>query len=288
MATLRRLIGNSRVSQFGQSSPITLVARGFCHRSVKPRLSAVEKSFDGVLVRSYATATKRKAPAKKKTTTTRKTTKRKTATKKKTPAKKAKKPKKKAVKKVAKKRKVAKKPKKPVRPKVQNMPSSRSISSYVVFLQSALKSVTGPDPTSRLRNAVSQWKALSDAEKQTWSSRAEAINATRKQEYQNAVASMTPQEIKTENTKRRLLAKKYKQKHNTHLIKDPNAPKRPVSAFLRYANDTRVPGASVTEGAKEASQRWKALSVSDKQPYLQAHDADKNRYARESAAYFKG
>jgi hypothetical protein len=149
-------------------------------------------------------------------------------------------------------------------------------------------------PSLTPRNRFVLWNIAN----KTWSGRAEAINATRKQEYQNAVASMTPQEIKIENSKRRLLAKKYNQKTNTHIIKDPNAPKRPISAFLRFSIENRTPGAGVTEAAKEAGQRWKAMSVSDKQvcpgrvklmkPYQQAYDADKDRYTRETAAYNKG
>jgi len=206
--------------------------------------------------------------------------------KKKKPAAKKAKPKKKAVKKVVKKKK-AKKPVKPVRPKVRPLPSPRGLSGFVVYLQTQLKSSTGPDGAGRLKAAVASWKSLSDAEQETYKTRAATINATRKQAYASAISRMSPTEIKEENTKRRLLAKKYKQKTNTRIIKDPNAPKRPLSGYLRFSIENRTPGAPVAEAAKESGQRWRAMSVAEKQPYQQAADADLARYRREVAAYNK-
>jgi hypothetical protein len=179
MTTLRRLVGPPRLSKVGVSSPITLVARGICHRTVQPRLYAsrtpvVDSSatLENIFLRGYATTTKKKPGPKKTTTrkpTTKKTTKKtaakKTAAKKKKPAAKKAKPKKKAVKKVIKKKK-AKKPVKPVRPKVTPLPSPRALSGFVVYLQNELKSSTGPDAAGRLKTAVASWKSLSDAEQE--------------------------------------------------------------------------------------------------------------------------
>ena len=177
MATLRRLLSNSRFSLSGKvPTPTTLLTRNFCHRATQPRvLQALSASktipilsintIENVFLRGYATTT-----MKKRTVSTRKTTaKKKIATKKKAPAKKAtRKTKKKTVakKKPVKKRKVAAKPKKPARPQVMKVPSSRGISGYIVFLQTHLTSTTGPGAAGRLSDAVKEWKALSDTEKQ--------------------------------------------------------------------------------------------------------------------------
>jgi hypothetical protein len=75
---------------------------------------------------------------------------------------------------------------------------------------------------------------------------------------------MSPADIKEENSKRRLLAKKYNQKSNTKIIKDPNAPKRPTTAYLRFALENMVPGVSIGDSAKENGQRWKLMSEADK------------------------
>jgi hypothetical protein len=177
MAALRRLLSNSRSSLSGKVPiPTTLTTRNLSHLAIQPRVVQVlsasnaipivsTSTVENVFLRGYATTT-----TKKGATSTRKTTaKKKTATKKKAPAKKAtKKAKKKTVakKKPVKKRKVAAKPKKPARPDVIKLPSSRGISGYIVFLQTQLKSIPGPGAAGRLTDAVKEWKALSDTEKQ--------------------------------------------------------------------------------------------------------------------------
>jgi hypothetical protein len=76
---------------------------------------------------------------------------------------------------------------------------------------------------------------------------------------------LSPAQIKEENSKRRTLAKNFKSsKTRTRLIKDPNAPKKPLTAYLRFFTETFTPGTPVPEAAKEASQRWKSMSESDK------------------------
>jgi hypothetical protein len=76
---------------------------------------------------------------------------------------------------------------------------------------------------------------------------------------------MSPAQIKDENSKRRILAKNFKtSKSRSKLIKDPNAPKRPMTAYLRFATENYTPGTSIQESAKESSARWKSMSDSEK------------------------
>lgn len=166
VATLRRLLSTARFSPSRKvPNSTTLLARNFCHRTFHSRLVQLVSAprplppdipivsgspVKGVILRSYAATTKKG--------TSKKTTAKKKATKKK--------PKKPTKKKVAAKRKVVKKPKKPTRPKVLDIPSPRGLSGYSVFIQNELKSSTGPGPANRLSDAVQQWKALSDTEKQ--------------------------------------------------------------------------------------------------------------------------
>src|SRR5271170_1400176 len=141
MATLHRLLDKSRLTRSGKvPTPTSVISRAFSQRpsllltskALSTDISAVAvPTIDSLLVRSYATATRKKPASKKKSTT-----------KKKTPAKKkaaAKKPKKAAKKKAPKKKKVAKKPTKPTRPHVLKAPSERGISGYVVYIQNHLK-----------------------------------------------------------------------------------------------------------------------------------------------------
>ncbi|CAN6651313.1 non-histone chromosomal protein 6A [Trichomonascus vanleenenianus] len=73
--------------------------------------------------------------------------------------------------------------------------------------------------------------------------------------------------------------------------KDPNAPKRSLSAYMFFANaqrdSVRSDNPDVTFGqvGKILGERWKALSESEKIPYEQKAAEDKKRYEAEKAAY---
>uniref|UniRef100_A0A7S1KQP5 HMG box domain-containing protein n=1 Tax=Percolomonas cosmopolitus TaxID=63605 RepID=A0A7S1KQP5_9EUKA len=77
--------------------------------------------------------------------------------------------------------------------------------------------------------------------------------------------------------------------------KDPNAPKRPLSAYLVYANEVRDDVAkSVQEevgkydvGAigKKIGAKWHDLSDSEKEPYFEKQRTLKQEYEQEMLAY---
>ncbi|KAE8158391.1 high mobility group box domain-containing protein [Aspergillus tamarii] len=73
--------------------------------------------------------------------------------------------------------------------------------------------------------------------------------------------------------------------------KDPNAPKRGLSAYMFFANDNREkvreenPGISFGQVGKMLGERWKALSDTERRPYEEKAAADKKRYEDEKASY---
>lgn len=73
--------------------------------------------------------------------------------------------------------------------------------------------------------------------------------------------------------------------------KDPNAPKRGLSAYMFFANEQRDsvraenPGIAFGQVGKVLGERWKALSEKQRQPYEAKAAADKKRYENEKAAY---
>jgi hypothetical protein len=72
-------------------------------------------------------------------------------------------------------------------------------------------------------------------------------------------------EIKEENRKRRNLKRNFKSTTaRTRLIRDPNAPKHPTSAYLRFFTEIYEPGTVISQASKAASARWKALSAAEK------------------------
>ena len=73
--------------------------------------------------------------------------------------------------------------------------------------------------------------------------------------------------------------------------KDPNAPKRPLSAFFLFCHDERpavkaiYPNYSVGEAAKELGERWNKVTAEAKAKYEAQVQQDKTRYEQELAKY---
>ncbi|KAG7101478.1 Non-histone chromosomal protein 6 like [Verticillium longisporum] len=81
------------------------------------------------------------------------------------------------------------------------------------------------------------------------------------------------------------------QKKAKRAKKDPNAPKRGLSAYMFFANEQREnvreenPGISFGQVGKLLGERWKALNEKQRGPYEAKAVADKKRYEDEKAAY---
>ena len=73
--------------------------------------------------------------------------------------------------------------------------------------------------------------------------------------------------------------------------KDPNAPKRPLSAFFLFCHDERPavkqihPNHSVGEVAKELGERWNKVGQELKSKYEAKAAVDKQRYEKDLANY---
>ncbi|KAG9685744.1 hypothetical protein KCU81_g5452, partial [Aureobasidium melanogenum] len=76
--------------------------------------------------------------------------------------------------------------------------------------------------------------------------------------------------------------------------KDPNAPKRGLSAYMFFANEQREkvreenPGIKFGDVGKILGEKWKSLNEKQKTPYEAKAAADKKRYEEEKAAYTAG
>ncbi|SCU92247.1 LAMI_0E09472g1_1 [Lachancea mirantina] len=73
--------------------------------------------------------------------------------------------------------------------------------------------------------------------------------------------------------------------------KDPNAPKRALSAYMFFANENRDivraenPGISFGQVGRILGEKWKGLNEEEKQPYEAKAEADKKRYESEKELY---
>ncbi|TNY24060.1 high mobility group box domain-containing protein [Rhodotorula diobovata] len=91
-----------------------------------------------------------------------------------------------------------------------------------------------------------------------------------------------PKESKTRSGKATAAAKPKK---------DPNAPKRPLSAYMHFSQDMRSvvkeenPDVTFGEIGKLLGVKWKEATENDKKPYEEKAKADKERYEKEKAAY---
>ncbi|KAL6120465.1 hypothetical protein NUSPORA_02805 [Nucleospora cyclopteri] len=79
---------------------------------------------------------------------------------------------------------------------------------------------------------------------------------------------------------------------NARKLKDKNAPKKPLSTYMFFANETRqrsedIKGMMVTEQAKVIGARWKELGKEDKEPYEKMAKEDKERYEKQMEEYRK-
>jgi len=128
------------------------------------------------------------------------------------------------------------------------------------------------------------WKALSDAEKEPFNKMA----ADDKERYAKAMEGYTPPEGSDEPEPKK--GKKAKAK------KDPNAPKKALSAFILFSNAKRAEVTAelkaanpdmkgVAEVGKKLGEMWKALSDAEKEPFNKMAADDKERYAKAMEDY---
>jgi len=74
-------------------------------------------------------------------------------------------------------------------------------------------------------------------------------------------------------------------------FKDPNAPKRPPSAFFIFCSEFRPkvkgesPGLSIGDVAKRLGEMWNGTASEDKQPYEKKAAKLKEKYEKDIAAY---
>jgi len=149
--------------------------------------------------------------------------------------------------------------------------------AYSIFVQTCREEHRKKNPNSNVNFAEfskacsDRWGKMSDKEKQRFKTLAEKDKVRYEKEMTNYVPPKG--------------TKKGKKK------KDPNAPKRALSAFFWFCADERPkvratrPDASVGDIAKELGEKWKVCPADLKKKYEALASKDKQRYERESTAY---
>ncbi|XP_017318880.1 high mobility group protein B2a [Ictalurus punctatus] len=149
-------------------------------------------------------------------------------------------------------------------------------SSYAFFVQTCREEHKKKHPDTSVnfsefsKKCAERWKTMSPKEK----SKFEEMAKTDKVRYDREMKNYVPPKG----------AKKGKKK-------DPNAPKRPPSAFFVFCSDYRpkvkseYPGISIGDIAKKLGEQWSKLSAKDKVPYEQKAGKLKEKYEKDVAAY---
>lgn len=164
--------------------------------------------------------------------------------------------------------------------KAGDKPKGR-MSAYAYFVQTCREEHKKKHPNKNVvfaefsRKCSERWKTMLDKEKKRFQDLAEGD----KKRYENEMATyVPPRGEKGKPVKRRR-------------TKDPNAPKRALSAFFWFCQDERskvkliIPDSTVGEVAKELGKRWGDVSAETKSRYEAMAAKDKARYEKEINAY---
>jgi len=156
--------------------------------------------------------------------------------------------------------------------------------SYAFFVQTCREEYKKRHPDESVvfsefsRKCAERWKTMSEKEKKRFQDMAERDKKRYELEMQDYVP---PKGEKGGRGKKR--------RHT----KDPNAPKRSLSAFFWFCNDERPkikglnPEYGVGEIAKELGKLWGEVTPDTKKRYEAMAERDKARYEKEMTAYKK-
>ncbi|RNA19426.1 high mobility group DSP1 [Brachionus plicatilis] len=152
------------------------------------------------------------------------------------------------------------------------------MSAYTFFVQTCREEHRKKHPNENVnftefsKKCAERWKLMTEVEKKRFAEMAEKD----KQRYDREMASYVPPTKEGGRRKKK---------------KDPNAPKRPLSAFFLFCADERAavkavhPTYSVGEVAKDLGEKWNKVSPDVKSKYEAKAAQDKTRYEKELENY---
>jgi len=163
-----------------------------------------------------------------------------------------------------------------------NKPRGR-MTAYAFFVQTCREEHKKKHPDENVvfsefsKKCAERWKTMSDKEKKRFQEMAERD----KVRFDDEMRHYEPAD------KGAGRGRKRKQ------VKDPNAPKRSLSAFFWFCNDERGnvkaahPEYTVGDIAKDLGRQWGEVDEATKSKYEAMAEKDKARYERENNAYKK-
>ncbi len=153
-------------------------------------------------------------------------------------------------------------------------------------------------PAELLKKKSEEWKNLAKDKREVYEKRAKEL----KSEYEKTKKDESAGEDSDEDSgSKKRKGKDQKKPAAKKAKKDPNAPKRPLTAYFLFGQDNRetiknelmkdaTPEEQkkiVTLVAKELGTRWKALTAEEKKPFEDRAKQAKASYEKEKAEYDK-
>ncbi|KAE9409933.1 putative HMG1 protein [Gymnopus androsaceus JB14] len=146
------------------------------------------------------------------------------------------------------------------------------------------------------KEAGQEYASLSPEEKEPYKRRSQAMKETREREHAAYMRTLTPDDIKRENVFRAAQRKAGKSRKSN--IKDPNAPKKPLSAYFMFLQRIRANPLLVqevfgdeTETTKQsvlAAAKWRSMTDDERKPFLAQAEQEKMEYEAARRLYEEG
>ncbi|KAF9960841.1 exp1-like protein [Mortierella alpina] len=174
--------------------------------------------------------------------------------------------------------------------KVEALPMpKRPSTSWALFFMDHLNKVreSGQNvvPTKESAIASARWKEMSESDKQVYKDQYLANKVEFDKQMDKRLQELTPADYKIENARRQ--AMRAAGKRSLPSLKDPNAPKRPLSSFFLFAQEQRNSGKfshlPLKEQAASFADAW--AKSSEKNVYLERSRVAMEAYKKEKAAY---
>lgn len=138
------------------------------------------------------------------------------------------------------------------------------------------------------RKFSTEWKKLSDAERKPYEEKYESQRKT----YEKLMnAYKHTENFRKFQTKKKQF--KVESAKKGKFAKDPNAPKKPQTAYFAFLADKREhvkaqnPSISHKDVLRKLGELWNALTPAQKGPYEKTAEASKKKYEKEFATYKK-
>ncbi|KAG1815659.1 GRIM-19 protein-domain-containing protein [Suillus subaureus] len=146
------------------------------------------------------------------------------------------------------------------------------------------------------KEAGQEYASLTPEEKEPYKRRSAVLKEVRERENAAYMRSLTPDDIKKENAFRTAQRKAGRSRKSN--IKDPNAPKKPLSAYFMFLQRIRSDRALVREifGDEQettkqsvlAAAKWRSMTDDERKPFLAQAEQEKLEYEAARRLYEEG